>query len=283
MPVRGLGTRRPLPACSMSSRQIADAQSALIRGWILSLLLHVLVLLVPQHAPEVESRPGTLQARLVPPVEKVAAPSDTKESAKQSKRARQVLAMPENPAKRRSISPAWTAAEKKEMNRFLEELGSAQKRAPTLAQRSLAMAHEMARQDARQEEAEMAVIERLPNSPPLDPLGLELYLEALIRKLNRSASHVRNDPRAQGVKVAAVLVRLNPNGSLKNFKVINAGDQQDEIAFVRQVVEQAVPFAAFPADMQRSAKSLSMMICIMPPKAGGSGFGFTRQADGRGC
>jgi hypothetical protein len=188
-----------------------------------------------------------------------------------------------NQTTRRSATPAWTTAEKNEMNRFLEELGGAQKRAPTLAQRSMSMAREMARQDARQEEAEMAVVERLPNSPPIDPFGLELYLEALIKKLNRSASHVRNDPRAQGVKVAAVLVKLNPNGSLRSFKVINAGDQQDEIAFVRQVVEQAVPFAAFPADIQRSARSLSMMICIMPPKAGGSGFGFTRQADGRGC
>jgi hypothetical protein len=145
------------------------------------------------------------------------------------------------------------------------------------------MAREVARQDTRRDEAENAVVERLPNSPPIDPFGLELYMEALIKKLNRSAAYVKNDPRAQGVKMAAVQVRLNPNGTLKSFKILNAGDQKDEIAFVRQVVEQAVPFAAFPADIQRSAKSLSLMICIMPPGAGGGGFGFTRHPDGRGC
>jgi len=55
-----------------------------------------------------------------------------------------------------------------------------------------------------------------------------------------------------------------------------------EISFIKSVVEQAVPFAAFPADMRRSARSLGMMICIMPPSMSG-GFGFSRSPDGMRC
>jgi hypothetical protein len=110
-----------------------------------------------------------------------------------------------------------------------------------------------------------------------------MYLDSLVRKLNRSAGFVRNDPRGRGLKVAAVEIRLNPNGSLKSFKVLNAADQQDQIAFVRSVVEQSVPFSPFPADIGKSAKSLAMVICIMPANAGGGGFGFTRNPGARGC
>ncbi|HQD16851.1 MAG TPA: hypothetical protein PLY54_15500, partial [Ottowia sp.] len=105
----------------------------------------------------------------------------------------------------------------------------------------------------------------------------------LVKKLNRSASFVKNDPRARGMHSAAVEVRLNPDGSLKSFKVINAGDQQEEIAFVKSVVERAVPFAAFPPDIGKSARSLALMICIQPTGLGGDGFGFTRRPDGSRC
>jgi hypothetical protein len=52
--------------------------------------------------------------------------------------------------------------------------------------------------------------------------------------------------------MAAVHFRINPDGSLKTFKVLNAGDQQDEIAFIKSVVERAIPFAAFPPAVARS-------------------------------
>jgi hypothetical protein len=266
----------------MFSREARDAQSALNWAWIFSLSLHALVLLLPHHEPKVEQRPPTLQARLAAPVEMQPVKPEPVQGKQGPAKGKPVLAMPKS-NKNTQPAPRWTTAERNEMNRFLEDLGSTPKNAPTLAQRSLAMAREVARQDARRDEAENAVVERLPNSPPIDPFGLELYMEALIKKLNRSAAYVKNDPRAKGVKMAAVQVKLNPNGTLKSFKILNAGDQQDEIAFVRQVVEQAVPFAAFPADIQRSAKSLSMLICIMPPRAGGGGFGFTRHPDGRSC
>jgi hypothetical protein len=173
-------------------------------------------------------------------------------------------------------------AQKQEMNKFLKELEDPRQPPPDLAQRSLAMAREYGREQARHDESGEATLERLPNSPPVDPFSLEMYLDALVKKLNRSAGFVRNDPRSKGVKSALVQVKINPDGSLRSFKVLNAGDQQAEISFIKSVVEQAVPFAAFPADMRRSARSLGMMICIMPPSLSG-GFGFSRSPDGGKC
>jgi hypothetical protein len=184
-----------------------------------------------------------------------------------------------------SAAPKWTIAQKEEMNSFLREL-ERQPQAiprPSLAQRSLAMAREYGRQQARQEQEGSEILERLPNSEPPDPFSLEMYLDALVKKLNRSAGFVRNDPRTRGLKNAAVRVRLNPDGSLQSFKILNAGDQQDQIAFVKSVVEQSVPFAPFPSDLRRSAKSLNMTICIQPAQSGGGGLGFSRLPEGRGC
>jgi len=110
-----------------------------------------------------------------------------------------------------------------------------------------------------------------------------MYVDGLVRRLNRSAGFVRNDPRSKGVRQASVQFRLNPDGSLKSFSVLNMGDQAEEIAFIKSVVERSIPFAPFPADLNRSARSLAMTICIVPGSAGGGGFGFTRNANGRGC
>ena len=82
---------------------------------------------------------------------------------------------------------------------------------------------------------------------------------------------------------SVVYKNVNPNGSLRSFKVLNAADQQMEIEFIRSVVERAVPFSAFPPDLQKSAQSLAMIICILPAHLGGTGFGFARTPDGRRC
>lgn len=267
------GGRRPIK----HSLQLAFA---------ISLLVHSLALFVPQRTPPVEPKGVAMQARLIPPAkvsETLSRPEEV--VSKKMPLSKPVLAMNKsnNKAAQRTVPAQWSAAEKQEMNEFLDDLGLAAKRAPTLAQRSLAMAREDARRQAQRGEAEMEVVERIPNSPPIDAFGLEMYMNGLLKKLNRSAAFVRNDPRAQGLRVATVQVRLNPNGTLKSFRVLNAADQQDEIAFIRRVVEQAVPFSAFPADIQRSAQSLSLIICIQPAGAGGGGFGFSRIPDGRSC
>lgn len=170
------------------------------------------------------------------------------------------------------------------MKRFLDELEAETRAAPrpSLAQRSLAQASELGRQQARREEQGLVMLERRPDTPPPDPFSLDLYLDGIVRRLNRSAAFVRNDPRTKGVRAAAVQFRINPNGSLKSFTVLNAGDQQDEIAFIRSVVERSIPFAAFPPDIDRAARSLGVTICIQPGR-GGDGFGFTRLPNGRAC
>jgi hypothetical protein len=179
--------------------------------------------------------------------------------------------------------PTWSKAERDDMNRFLRELDDQARAGPDLAQRSQAMARAVGRQQARLDDADDVLLERLPNSPPVDPFSLEMYLDGLVKKLNRSAAFVKNDPRSRGMKTATVLIRLHPNGSLQSFKVLNAADQQIEIAYIQSVVERAVPFSAFPPDIQRSAQSLAMIICILPAHLSGGGFGFSRTPDGRRC
>ena len=281
-------------------RELADQTSRKKRSLQLaiaaSLLLHGLVALIPQQKPKTERAATRLEASFaapaVKPQEAVPAPPmppepPTRRSppAKSAER-RPVLAMNKPKGKAASQpAPKWTVAQKEEMNSFLRELERQPQASPRpgLAQRSLAMAREYGRQQARQEHEGSEILERLPNSEPPDPFSLEMYLDALVRKLNRSAGFVRNDPRTRGLKNAAVRVRLNPDGSLQSFRILNAGDQQEQIAFVRSVVERSVPFAPFPADLRRSARALNMTICIQPAQSGGGGFGFSRIPDGKGC
>ena len=266
---------------------------SLIVAIALSLLLHGLVLFVSRQPPESQDRPARrIEASLATPQVKpkpitppaaVPATTPAQQSPAKAPVRKKVLAVDKSKAHKTSPSkPEWSVAQKQEMNKFLKELEDPRQPPPDLAQRSLAMAREYGREQARHDESGEATLERLPNSPPVDPFSLEMYLDALVKKLNRSAGFVRNDPRSKGVKSALVQVKINPDGSLRSFKVLNAGDQQAEISFIKSVVEQAVPFAAFPADMRRSARSLGMMICIMPPSLSG-GFGFGRSPDGGKC
>ena len=265
---------------------------ALAVAVVVSLAIHGLLLFVNNHKPKQGSPLPRIEASLArqPAPVKTPEPKPSEPPKKQAKKpdkqqARpRVIAMPKSLRSTPQNAPKFTVAEKAEMNDFLNELAreTKTKPAPTLAQRSLAMAQQVAREQPRDGDGIGEVVERLPNSPPIDPFGLEMYMDGLVKKLNRSAAFVRNDPRTKGLRVASVLVRLNPDGSLNNFRILNAADQQDEVDFIRRVVEQAVPFSAFPGDIRRSAKTLSLLICIQPPRAG-SGFGFTRHAEGRGC
>lgn len=251
----------------------------------LSLLLHGLILFFPRHSPHGAKAPATrFEARLTQPARPAPPLPPAGGKSNQPKSSQRILAVDKaRPAARNIAPPAWSAKEKAEMNNFLDELSAQAKTAPPLAQRSLAMARNQARAMASQEEADTETIERMPNGPPADPFSLEMYLDAVVKKLNRSAAFVRNDPRSRGMRRALVRVRLNPDGSLRSFDILNAADQKDEIAFVRSVVEQAVPFAAFPADLRKSALSLGMLICIRPSRTGDGSVGFSRNAEGREC
>ncbi|MDP3540804.1 MAG: hypothetical protein Q8S26_19060 [Azonexus sp.] len=266
-----------LPGMQLDRRALAWALGG-------SLLIHGLVLFIPRD--DVSGSPPALarmEARLGPlnrPVEaEPPAPPvlDKKKppgkNAKPAARPRFMTAeKSRGPAV--AVSPKWSAAEKAEMNRFLDELaGEAKARPkPTLAQRSVSMAREYGRQMAQQDEAGVATLELRPNGPPVDPFSLELYLDGLVKRLNRSAGFVQNDPRSKGVRSAAIQFRLNPDGGLKSFVVLHAGDQADEIAYIKSVVERAVPFLPFPPDIDKAAKSLGVTVCIKPGSGGGLGF-----------
>lgn len=268
----------------MRFQENSPERLALYWAIAVSLAIHVSILLIPRHDPAGAQRLPRLETRLVPrpPADEVPpARVQAKPVSKASARPR-VMATAKRSGFSVAADPQWSAAERAEMSRFLDELDGEAKAAPALAQRSLAMAREQARQMARQDEAENAVLELRPNAPPPDPFSLEMYVDGLIRRLNRSATFVKNDPRAKGVRPASLQFKLNPDGSLKSFTVLNAGDQAEEIAFIKSVVERSIPFSPFPADIDKSARALTMKICIRPVAAGAGGVGFSR-ADGRAC
>jgi len=254
-----------------------------------SVLLHALILMLPQRDIPSDQAAPRLQARLAHPAEKqvnATKPVQPPKMAKTPNSRRPRIMTTHRPSK--MAIPAnrkWSVAEKADMNRFLDELDGEAKAAPkpTLAQRSMAMAREQARQMARQDESGEATLELRPNAVQPDPFSLEMYVNGLIKRLNRSAAFVKNDPRNKGIRPASVQFRINPDGTLKSFSIINAGDQSEEIAFVKSVIEQSIPFLPFPADINKSARSLAMKICILPASSGDGGFGFTRATGGRGC
>ena len=265
-----------------------------------SLIVHAMVLFFPRKEPAARPTASSrFDATLSPGPREEAQPTPprpprmaataakaaaTRPTAKPPPRA-PVMTVPKPAGPAVADTPRESVAEKEGMKRFLDELAVEAKAAPkpSLAQRSLAMARDMSRQQARQDAEGSAMLERRPNTPPPEPFSLDLYLDGLLKRLNRSAAFVRNDPRSTGLRTASVQFRINPDGSLKSFTVRNAGDQQEEIAFIKSVVERAIPFAAFPPDLDRAARSLGVTICIHPGRGDGGGFGFTRMGEGRAC
>lgn len=279
-----------MSALTLDRPDFRDGRQTLHRAIAASLIFHAAVLFFPKHFAEVADRPARrLEARLVPrpsvPLEAIPpaampsapAPSPATPPVKQKQ-----LAV-EKPEKRAAQTPppAWSKTEAADMNRFLKELEVPARPSADIAQRALSMARAVGRQKAWQDEEAEVLVERRPDSPPPDPVSLEMYMDGLVKKLNRSAAFVKNDPRSRGVKTAAVLVRISPGGALQSFKVLYSGDQKDEIAYIQSVVERAVPFSAFPADLQKSVNSLAMIICILPAHLSGGGIGFARTEGGR--
>ncbi len=243
-----------------------------------SLAIHALLLFLPHEEPAgAPSAKPRLEARLAPrpqPVEQNAEPAARMPAAKASKAVPRPRVMTTDKARRPQAQPAWTVAQKAEMDGFLNELAEQARKTPqpTLAQRSLAMARQAGQQMAREDAAAEALLEMRPNAPPANPFSLELYMDGLIRRLNRGAGFVNGERRHQGVQTAAVQFRLNPDGSLKSFTVLNAADQADEVAFIRAVIERSVPFSPFPPDIDRAARSLGVTICIRPGRNNDPGF-----------
>ncbi|MCM8594557.1 hypothetical protein [Accumulibacter sp.] len=276
--------------CGLAQRR---ANRGLVVALAGSLALHALILVIfESRTPPLSPAPQHIDASLAgtavtPVVPRPAAPPPAARAKpvmprKPEPRPRLLAsAKPRQPAQ--IDSRQSPAAENDEMSRFLNELAAPRTAPaqPSLAQRSLAMAREYGRQQAKRDDAGTALLERRPDAPPPDPFSLELYLDGLVRKLNRSAATVRGDPRTRGLRKAAVHFRINPDGSLKSFTILNEADQSAAIALIRSVVERTAPFGRFPADLDRAARSLGITVCIEPGGIGG-GFGFSR-AEGQSC
>ena len=148
---------------------------ALAVAVVVSLAIHGLLLFVNNHKPKQGSPLPRIEASLArqsAPV-KTPAPKPSEPPKKQAKKPDKqqtrprVIAVPKSLRSTPQNAPKFTVAEKAEMNDFLNELANETKAkpAPTLAQRSLAMARNDAQQMARQEKSELLSLERRPNSP----------------------------------------------------------------------------------------------------------------------
>ena len=259
------------------------------RALVASLLIHAGLLLIPITPPAPKRPPPgvPLQASLAAPRQHAPLPRPiVKQPERQvltaSKGLHSIRKTSKPPPHLPTPAPqTWSRAEKDDMDKFLDGLaGSATK--PTaprsgqnLASNAMATARDIGRQQARSEETESRG--QAGSRQAVERFSLEMYFDALVKKLNKSAAFVKNDPRSKGVKAAAVQIQLNADGSLKSFRILSAADQQSEIAFIKSVVERAVPFAAFPADLRQAGDALAILICIRPSYLGdGGSFGFSR-------
>ena len=225
----------------------------------------------PSHLDVVISKPDPV-VPMVPSVPKV----PTKQPEAPQKRLVQ---------KKPSITvpqQTWSIAERKEMDDFLNELATAPKPAPApaLSQRAMTMARAIGRQREHEEEESE---QQSANARVVEPFSLQMYFDAFIRKMNQSAAFVKREPRTQGSHKALVQVVLNPDGSLKNYRVIRASDQKAEIAYIKSVVDLAAPFSAFPSDLRNGMDSFAVLLCIFPGRAGEAGGGFSRSFSGQDC
>jgi hypothetical protein len=260
----------------MMNFESSSRRRTLRLGLATSVAIHLLVLFYPVQE---KSGPPAGQTRLVARLESPkSAPVEPSPPSVQSKPTQTLRSKPQRRViatdKSRATAPPWTVAQKAEMDGFLNELAEQAKNVPkpSLAQRSMAMAREAGRQLAREDAAGDALLELRPNGPPVNPFSLEIYLDGLVRRLNRSAGFVNKERKTQGVQTAAVQFRLNPDGSLKSFVVLNAADQAEEIAFIKAVIERSTPFSPFPPEIDLAARSLGVTICIRPGRNSEPGF-----------
>lgn len=242
---------------------------------ILSLALHGAALFVHLSQPEAVSGKASppanagLNVVLAPPAPQVQPQEKRPAAPKKQAASPRVLAL-HGGARQGANQPKWTRAERDEMNDFLNSL-SPPPRPPSgheLAQQALAQARELGRQTDREGDVPRQPVQ----GKQADPFSLEMYFDAFVRKLNRSAAFVNREPRGNGRRKALVRITLNADGTLQSYQVLRAADQAVEIAYIKSVVERASPFSAFPPDIRKTMGTFSVLMCITPNQGGGDGF-----------
>lgn len=276
----------------------ARARQPLWLAVVISLLLHAAALLIDFSSPGPTSVPAenpdqsTSTARppllatiirpspRVPPSPRRKATQIRKQTDASVKQAEQrILTRPAGAWANRT----WSVAERTDMDKFLNEL-TKQPAPPTgqeLSRRALAVAGQMGRNPQDNGEDEKSN-KPAANEKVVDPFSLEMYFDAFVRKLNRSAAFVKNDPRVRGSHKALVQISLNPDGSLKSYSVLRSADQEAEIAYIKSVLDRAAPFSAFPPDIRNARDSLSILMCIFPAHTGEVS-GFSRSFGAQDC
>jgi len=266
----------------MESRH-ARARKSLRLAFIVSLALHGVVLFLHLSQPPGELSGPTaaapasrFDAVLAPPTPPSFTQSKPAKTNKKNKAAPTKVLTAKGPG---SLQRTWSRAERNEMNDFLKELAAPPRPASgaELAQRGRAMARGMGGSGDR-DEGDAAIS---GGGKPIDAFSMEMYFDAFIRKLNRSAAFVKRESRGNGRRKALVQIILNADGTLQSYKVLRAADQELEINFIRSVVERASPFSAFPPDIKSAAKTLTINMCITPQ--GGGSDGFVRMGSGDAC
>ncbi|GAA5175112.1 hypothetical protein GCM10025771_06410 [Niveibacterium umoris] len=264
-----------------AAQRLQRSQRALRVAFALSLALHAAILFAPIHVPgKVAHAPPRLNTRLSlrapePPPEVIEQPEPPPPPTKVPPQRHKPVITRKEGGLGASVDPAptFSQADRDEMNRFLESLEQEAREQPSLAQHSLAMARQIGREATSGFDEGSVSLEQVPGSPVVDRFSLKLYYRALVDKLNRSKGHVRAEPKQVGYKDLLVQLRLNANGTIRSFDVLSAADQADQIAYIKQVIERAAPYSAFPPDINRSAQSMTIRMRIVPLR-GGSDFEF---------
>lgn len=304
----GLAAARCLEAVSLKGPPVLYPHRRFALALAISLCAHTALLLVRRPSPTPsplsvgEERSDRLNVTLAPPAapkssapianaqptSSAPAPSQgSMRSRTRPSKQRTAPAAADRPALERPAE-AEIKARRDAVAQFFEEIRP--RAAPSgaqLSQQALAVARDLARGSVDEPSGERRDAPfRTPHAARIldgaNPLSMDLYFEAFVQKLNRSAAFVSNEGRSRGADVAVVEIQLNADGTLRRFRILSAADQQTEIDYVRRVVARASPFAAFPPDIRRTNESLSFEICILPARASASG-GFSRTFGGRSC
>ena len=241
-------------------------------AYVVSILIHIAVLSLAVSPPG-----GKPQTRLNVAIAKAPTPEPLPAPSVEQKKPRQkiITAAPTStPSPMSWPVRTWTRAERSEMDNFLNELAAEAKpqRGRDLAAQALATARQPENLPVGDASPATADAQKAgPARNSVDAFSLEMYFDAFLTKLNRSAAFVKKDSRKSGYRKALVQILLKPDGTLKSYEVLRSGDQEVEIAYIKSVVDRASPFSAFPRDIAGAAQVLSIFICITPSGSEGTG------------
>ena len=241
-------------------------------AYVVSVLIHIAVLSLSVSPPS-GSPPQQLKVTIAkaPTPKVVETPSPERKKPKQ----KILTAAPySNPSPMTWPVRTWSRAERSEMDNFLNELAAEAKpqRGKELAAQALANARQSENIPAGATSSENTEPQKPgPARKSVDAFSMEMYFDAFLTKLNRSAAFVKKETRKGGYRKALVKILLSPDGTLKSYEVLRSGDQEIEIAYIKSVVDRASPFSAFPRDIAGAAQVLSIFICITPSGSDGGG------------